>query len=149
MYNQIELPVALNQQHGTTQRMGQAFGSAHQRMQETTKAAISQPQVAEAITSTPKPSTKDEVVGKMAANNALTVPAGVARETSSLLALLIKKGADPVQAALVMKSINAADYSLCKDKLNNVGAQLKKTCSHCSKRWSSQDTIGSIERIGV
>jgi hypothetical protein len=147
MYNQIELPVALNQQHGTTQRMGQAFGSAHQRMQETTKAAISQPQVAEAITSTPKPSTKDEVVGKMAANNALTVPAGVARETSSLLALLIKKGADPVQAALVMKSINAADYSLCKDKLNNVGAQLKKPVAIVRNDGQVKTQLGRLKEL--
>lgn len=147
MYNQIELPVALNQQHGPTKRMGQAFGSAHRRMQATTQTAISQPQVAEAITSTPKPSTKDEVVAKMAANNALTVPVGIARETSSLLALIIKKGADPVQAALVMKSINAADYALCKDKLNNVGAQLKTPVSIVRTDGQIKTQLGRLKEL--
>lgn len=147
MYHQIELPVALNQQHGPTKRMGQAFGSAHQKQQADTQIALFQPQVAESITASAKPSNKDEVVGKMAANNALTVPAGVARNASDFLALLIKKGADPVQAALVLQSINAADYSLCKDKLNNVGAQLKGPVSKVRSDAQIKTQLGRLKEL--
>ena len=147
MYNQIEMPVALNQQHGPTKRMGQSFGSASMREQSNTHTAMFQPAVAEAITSTPKPSTEEEVVGKMSANNALTVPSGVARNTSSFLALLIKKGADPVQAALILQSLNAADYSLCKDKLNNVGAQLKGLVSIVRSDSQIKTQLGKLKGL--
>lgn len=147
MYHQIEMPVALNQNMGPTQRMGQSFGSAHQKFVLTTAQAISQPQVAETIVATPKPSSKDEVVGKMAANNALSVAPSIARNTSDFLALLIKKGADPVQAAAVMQSIDAANYSLCKDKLNNTGAQLKAPVSKVRNDKEIKTQLGRLKEL--
>lgn len=115
----IEIPTALNQLHGPIVKMGQSTDSASQKETEQIKAAIEQPKVADSITTTAKPTTGDQVVSKMAANNALTVAPAVARANSGLLALLIKKGADPVQAAYVLNGLRAVEYTTCNQAIKS------------------------------
>lgn len=143
----IEIPTALNQLHGPTMKMGQSTTSAATSETKAFEQAKSEPTVAESITTTPKPKTGEETASKMAANNALRTSPGVVVETSPLLALLIKKGADPVQAAAVLQGIRAIEYTKCRDMMKSAGAQIKGPINKIKSNSFIKNQLGRLKEL--
>lgn len=116
---QIEVPTALNQQMGPTQRMGMDDKRAQEKARAEARLRVEQPKVAESIKRSPKPRSARQVAQKMSANRALPASAQIVNDNAPFLALLIAKGADPIEAARALQSMQAFEYSLCNQKMQD------------------------------